>query len=186
LRANPAISFSIEELARAAYLDARAIDKKHRVAVLRTLANVDQRIPLVCFSTCRPPWSKLVSQLNAQSYAHGWLRAERQQHSLAKIEAMLNVREVRNAMEPGGYFWCVVENQIALGQLRKLGFREGMREVDMSPKLRPWDDSADAVNYYCACIPAISGIYLNCSPCELLHLAEAALGLSAVPVQAQA
>ena len=105
-------SFTVEELARLAYPEIAEVGKKHRVAILRALANVEKRTPLWWFKTYTPPWRVIVTNTNSvRSFAHGlmrcsWLNAKR---SLDEIENNLNDPEIKSVMEPGGFWWADVE-----------------------------------------------------------------------------
>jgi hypothetical protein len=105
-------SFIVEELAKLAYPDIAAVEKKHRVAVLRAISNVEKKIPLWFFRTYTPPWRLIMTNRNnVRSYAHGFLRyswwnAER---TLDEIENILRDPEIQLVMEPGGIWWTNVE-----------------------------------------------------------------------------
>jgi hypothetical protein len=103
-------SYSIDELAGLAYPDVGNVEKKHRVAVLRTLGNIDNRILLWLFITYERRGRYFVTNgCNVRSYAHGlqsWWNAER---SLDEIENILADDEIQAEMEPGGLWWTEVE-----------------------------------------------------------------------------
>jgi hypothetical protein len=131
-------SFSVEELALIAYPNIDCVQKKHRVAVLRALSNVQDRVDLWFFDTNLPPWRLIILRLGSvQSHVHGWFRHAQQDYSLAQIGQMMEVEEIRDAMAPGGYFWCQVEfNKVTYVDYKKLGFKDGMPLAEMSPELR--------------------------------------------------
>jgi hypothetical protein len=105
-------SFTVEELARLAYPAITDVQKKHRVSILRTLPNVEKRVPLGLLRTYAPPWRLIVTNRdNVRSYGHGllrhsWWNAER---SLDQIEEILRDREIELVMQPGGIWWTDVE-----------------------------------------------------------------------------
>jgi hypothetical protein len=105
-------SFTVEELATFAYPTIAVVEKKHRVAILRTFNSVEKKLPLWFFRTVKPPWRLIVTNRNSvRSYVHGYLRvywwdAER---SLDLIEKILNDPEVQSVMQPGGVWWTDVE-----------------------------------------------------------------------------
>jgi hypothetical protein len=110
---NAEQSYTIEELAFIAYSDINQVDKKHRVAVLRALANVQERSPLWWFQTFTPPWRWIITNRNSvRSYAHGLLRSSwwlAPDYSLNKVEKILADPAVQSVMEPGGLWWIEVE-----------------------------------------------------------------------------
>jgi hypothetical protein len=125
LREQSSRSFTVEELAGAAYPSADLIEKKHRVAVLRALSKVEKRMDLWFFDAHEPPWHLIVTITgNARSYAHGYFRTFRQERPLAEIEAMMNVPEVIAAMEPGGRLWCGAEFALLHIELDRTGLRK--------------------------------------------------------------
>jgi len=68
-------SFSVEELARIAYPEITTIAKKHRVAVLRALDYVQERMLLWFFRTYEARARYFISNgCNSRSYAHCLLR----------------------------------------------------------------------------------------------------------------
>jgi hypothetical protein len=105
-------SYTVEELARLAYPEITQVEKKHRVAILRTFSNVEKRAPLWFFSTYTPPWRLIVTNRNnVRSFAHGllrhsWWNAER---TLDDIEKILSDPEIQSVIEPGGFWWAEVE-----------------------------------------------------------------------------
>jgi hypothetical protein len=105
-------SFSIDELALIAYHGINRAEKKHRVAVLRTLNNIADRMLLWFFRACKPGGQYFVANgTSVRSYAHGllrqsWWNAER---SLFDIESILADPEIKAVMEPGGLWWTEVE-----------------------------------------------------------------------------
>jgi hypothetical protein len=105
-------SFTVEELAKLVYPNAVEIEKKHRVAVLRTFANIDKRMLVWCFETYCAPWRMILTNGNSvRSYVHGLLRASwwNAERSLEQIEKMLNDPEIQAVMQPGGLWWANVE-----------------------------------------------------------------------------
>jgi hypothetical protein len=116
-------SYSIEELALLAYLGINRVEKKHRVAVLRALGNINNRTPVHWYRAYEPRKRYFVcSGTSVHAYAHGimrecWWNAGR---SLNEIDNILSNPQIQHVMEPGGLWWTDVEIHKAEAELRKL------------------------------------------------------------------
>lgn len=86
-------SFLVEELVRIAYPEITTVEKKHRVAVLRALDYVQERMLLWFFRTYEARARYFISNgCNTRSYAHGLLRQSwwNRERTLEEIEEILN------------------------------------------------------------------------------------------------
>jgi hypothetical protein len=154
-------SFTVEELAQFAY-GIVAVEKKHRVAVLRTLGKVEKRLPLWFWWTHLPPWRRIVSNRHSvRSYAHGLLRVGSfsGEHTLDRIETILADPDIQAAIAPGGLWWTEVElNKFDVecgvrwkaAEAAGLMLPRGGLPLDrMSPEHRELSDQRDDLtNYY--------------------------------------
>jgi hypothetical protein len=160
-------SFTVEELAKLAYPTITDVQKKHRVAVLRAINKVAKQMLIWTFRTYTPPWRCIFTVgNNVRSYAHGllrhsWWNAER---SLDEIEKILADPEIKSVMEPGGFWWAVVEeNQVEAeyNRLLKIGEAAGLIKrneykgiapacgiADLPPELKEAGKWLDAARHY--------------------------------------
>jgi hypothetical protein len=116
-------SYSVEELALLAYPGINRIEKKHRVAVLRALENIGNRMLVYRFRAYEPRKRHFVCNgTSVRAYVHGimrecWWNAGR---SLRDIDNILSNPQIQHVMEPGGLWWTDVEIHKAEAELRKL------------------------------------------------------------------
>ena len=102
-------SFTVEELAKLTYPTITEVQKKHRVAILRTFTKVEKRLPLYFFRTYTPPWRLIITNRNnVRSYVHGLLRFTGRR-SLERVAEILCDPEIQLVMLPGGTWWAEVE-----------------------------------------------------------------------------
>lgn len=157
-------SFTVEELATLVYTGVNRVEKKHRVAVLRALFSVNENSPMWFFRTHTAPWRIIVAENNVRSYVHGLLRRSwwNSERSLEQIEQILSDPEIQSVMEPGGYWWAVVEENkcevesetfwkaavtAGLAQQKGNGCRS-MMPANMSPEMNECGDQLESIRHY--------------------------------------